>query len=69
MTYSQGTSLYNYFDPGSLPPIRPQITTLRKRLSTVGQQRGYFKARSLSNGSLPDPYCGSTENVRFRYDF
>jgi hypothetical protein len=29
------------------------------------RQRGSFKARLSSNGSLPAPYYGSTENVRF----
>ena len=45
-SYSQGTSLYNSYGPGSLPLIRPPITTLRERPITTGRQRGSFKARS-----------------------
>jgi hypothetical protein len=34
------------------PLIRPRITTLHERLNTTERQRGSFKARSSSNGSL-----------------
>ena len=32
------------------------------------QQRGSFKAKLSSNGSLPGAYCGYMENVRFCYN-
>ena len=35
----------------------------------TGQQRGSFKARLSSNGSLLAPYYGYMENVRFCYNF
>jgi hypothetical protein len=56
-------------EAGSLPPTRPQITTLQERLNIWERQRGSFKARLSSNGSRLVPYCGSTENVSFCYYF
>ena len=69
LTYSQGNSLYNSCNPGSLPLIPPQITILHKRFSMTERQCGSFKARLSSSGSCPVPYCGYTENVRLCYYF
>ena len=69
LPYSQGNSIYNFYDPGSLLLIHLQITILHNKLSTTERQCGSFKARLSPNGSLEAPYCGYTENVRFCYYF
>ena len=51
-----------------LSPADPSTNhNIARGLSTTEPPRGSFKARSSSNGSLPPPYCGYTENVRFRH--
>ena len=61
---SQGISSCNFYELGSLPSIRRQITISHEKRNTKERQFGSSEAISLSNGSLKVRSCGFTENVR-----
>jgi hypothetical protein len=61
----QATSCDMTFETGSLPPIRPSITTLLVVLTTRVPRRGSLEAMPSMVGEPLDACCGFTENVRF----
>ena len=61
---SQGTKSGTVSRDGFRPQIHPPIITTHAKLITVVQLNGSSKEVYSTSGSLPDPCCGYTENVR-----